>query len=52
MGNALVNDFLESRNWPAGSARAVMLIGIMIVTIAGYLWFVNRGRRTREVSVL
>ena len=52
MGNALVTDFLESRNWPAGSARAVLLIGIMIVTIAGYLWFVNRGRRTREVSVL
>jgi spermidine/putrescine transport system permease protein len=52
MGNALVTDFLESRNWPAGSARAMLLIGIMIVTIAGYLWFVNRGRRTREVSVL
>jgi spermidine/putrescine transport system permease protein len=52
MGNALVTDFLESRNWPAGSARAVLLIVLMIVTIAGYLWFVNRGRRTREVSVL
>ena len=52
MGNALVTDFLESRNWPAGSARAVLLIAIMIVTVAGYLWFVNRGRRTREVSVL
>jgi hypothetical protein len=24
----------------------------MIVTIAAYLWFVNRGRKTREVSVL
>jgi spermidine/putrescine transport system permease protein len=52
MGNALVTDFLESRNWPAGSARAVLLILVMIVTIAGYLWFINRGRRTREVSVL
>jgi spermidine/putrescine transport system permease protein len=52
MGNALVTDFLESRNWPAGSARAVLLILIMIVTIAGYLWFINRGRKTREVSVL
>ena len=52
MGNALVLDFLEARNWPAGSARAVFLILIMIVTIAGYLWFVNRGRQTREVSVL
>jgi len=52
MGNALVTDFLEARNWPSGSARAVFLILIMIVTIAGYLWFVNRGRQTREVSVL
>jgi len=52
MGNALVTDFLESRNWPSGSARAVALIIVMIVTIAGYLWFVNRGRQDRDVSVL
>ena len=52
MGNALVTDFLEARNWPSGSARAVVLIVIMIVTITVYLWFVNRGRQTREVSVL
>ncbi len=52
MGNALVTDFLDARNWPNGSARAVGLILIMFVTITAYLWFVNRGRRTREVSVL
>jgi len=52
MGNALVTDFLEARNWPQGSARAVFLIIVMIVTIAGYVWFVNRGRSTRDVSVL
>jgi spermidine/putrescine transport system permease protein len=52
MGNALVTDFLEARNWPSGSARAVFLIMIMFATISAYLWFVNRGRRTREVSVL
>lgn len=52
MGNALVTDFLEARNWPSGSARAVGLIIIMFVTISLYLWFVNRGRKTREVSVL
>jgi spermidine/putrescine transport system permease protein len=52
MGNALVTDFLEARNWPQGSARAVFLIVIMVVTIAGYVWFVNRGRKTRDVSVL
>jgi len=52
IGNALVTDFLEARNWPSGSARAVFLIIVMIITVAGYVWFVNRGRRTREVSVL
>src|SRR3954452_6595822 len=52
MGNALVTDFLEARNWPQGSARAVFLIIVMIVTIAAYVWFVNRGRTTRDVSVL
>ena len=51
-GNALVSSFLEARNWPAGSARAVFLIVVMMVTIAFYLWFVNRGRKTRETSVL
>jgi hypothetical protein len=32
--------------------RATGANRIMIVTIAGYLWFVNRGRRDRDVSVL
>src|SRR3954468_3362394 len=52
MGNALVTDFLEARNWPQGAARSVFLIIIMVITIAGYVWFVNRGRTTRDVSVL
>ena len=52
IGNALVLDFLEARHWPAGSAKAVGLIAVMMVTITLYLWFLNRGRRTREVSVL
>ncbi len=52
MGSALVTDFLEARNWPGGAARAVGLIFVMFVTITAYLWFLNRGRKTREVSVL
>ncbi len=52
VGNALVLDFLEFRNWPAGAAKAVGLIALMFITITLYLWFVNRGRRGREVSVL
>jgi spermidine/putrescine transport system permease protein len=52
VGNALYLDFLESRNWPFGSAKAVLLIIVMLVTITLYLWFINRGRRTREATVL
>ena len=52
IGNDLVLDFLEARNWPLGSAKAVVLIGIMLITITVYVWFVNRGRQAREVSVL
>jgi len=52
MGNALVLKFLESRNWPSGSAQAVALILVMLVAVTGYLWYLNRGRRDRDVSVL
>ncbi len=52
IGNALVLDFLEARHWPAGAAKAVGLIAVMLITITFYLWFLNRGRRTRDVSVL
>ena len=51
IGNALVLDFLEARHWPAGSAKAVVLIAVMMVSITVYLWFLNRGRKVREVSV-
>jgi spermidine/putrescine transport system permease protein len=52
VGNALVLDFLEARHWPLGSAKAVILIAIMMITISVYIWFVNRGRVERDVSVL
>ncbi|MGK2850095.1 MAG: ABC transporter permease [Candidatus Limnocylindrales bacterium] len=52
IGNQLVLQFLEARNWPEGAARAVILILIMLVSVVFYLWFANRGRKTREVSVL
>jgi spermidine/putrescine transport system permease protein len=52
VGNQLVLQFLEARNWPQGSANAVVLILIMLVSIFFYLWFSNRGRKVREVSVL
>ena len=52
MGNALVDAFIQTRNWPYGSAMAVGRILVMLVTVSFYVWFVNRGRQGREVSVL
>jgi spermidine/putrescine transport system permease protein len=52
VGSALVLRFLEARNWPSGSAQAVLLIAIMLVTVTFYVWFINRGRRQRDVSML
>src|SRR6188508_3248421 len=46
-GNALVDAFIQTRNWPYGSAMAVVLIAIMLITVTFYVWFLNRGRKTR-----
>jgi spermidine/putrescine transport system permease protein len=37
IGNALVDLFLQSRNWPFGSAVAVTLVVVMLVTVTLYL---------------
>jgi len=37
VGNALVDLFLQSRNWPFGSAVAVTLVVVMLVTVTLYL---------------
>ena len=52
IGNVLQLDFLGSRNWPAGSAKAVVLIVIMLISVTFYVWTTTRGRRGRDVSVL
>lgn len=40
IGNALVDLFLQSRNWPFGAAVSVALVVIMFVTIFFYMRFV------------
>ena len=40
IGNALVDLFLQSRNWPYGAAVSVALVAIMFVTIFFYMRFV------------
>ena len=52
VGSALVLRFLEARDWPQGSAQAVVLVAIMLISVTFYVWFINRGRRTRDVSML
>ena len=52
IGNVLYLDFLDARNWPQGSAMAVVLILAMLLAVGAYLWFTSRGRTQREVSML
>ena len=42
IGNALVDLFLQSRNWAFGSAVAVSLVVIMLVTVTLYMWLIRR----------
>ncbi len=52
IGNALVDLFLQSRNWPFGSAVAVTLVIIMLVTVSLYMRFTMGGRTGRNVSIM
>ena len=38
--------------YQTGAAQAVALIVVMLITITVYLWYLNRGRHDREVSIL
>ena len=48
IGNALVDLFLQSRNWPFGSAVAVALVLVMLVTVAAYMRFTRRWAGGRD----
>jgi len=52
IGNALVDLFLQSRNWPYGAAVAVALVAIMFVTIFFYMRFVLGRSGTRRVALV
>ena len=51
VGNALVDLFLQSRNWPLGSAAAIGLIALVVATVSVYLRL-TRVRGGREVSLI
>lgn len=53
VGNALVDLFLQSRNWAYGSAVAVTLVVIMLISVTIYMRFIHRLGATREdVSIM
>ena len=48
VGNALVDLFLQSRNWPFGAAVAVTLVAVMLITVAIYMHFNRRFAASRD----
>ena len=52
IGNALVDLFLQSRNWPFGSAVAVMLVIVMLITVSLYMRFTMGAKSGRDTSIM
>lgn len=52
IGNALVDLFLQSRNWPFGAAVAIALVVIMVVTVFAYMRFVIARGGSRQPATL
>ncbi|MGB3146814.1 MAG: ABC transporter permease [Paracoccaceae bacterium] len=53
VGNALVDLFLQSRNWAYGSAVAVTLVIVMLTTVTIYMRLINRlGASREDVSIM
>jgi len=52
IGNALVDLFLQSRNWPFGAAVSVTLVAIMLVTVSLYMRMMMRSKTGRDESLM
>ena len=52
IGNALVDLFLQSRNWPFGSAVAVTLVIIMLITVSLYMRLTMGKSTGRDESLM
>ncbi|MBI1173204.1 ABC transporter permease subunit [bacterium] len=53
IGNALVDLFLQSRNWAFGAAVSVSLVVIMLITVSAYMWLMRRlGGARDDVSLM
>jgi spermidine/putrescine transport system permease protein len=52
IGNALVDLFLQSRNWPFGSAIAVTLVAVVVVVLLAAMRVAWRVAGTRQVDLV
>lgn len=52
IGNALVDLFLQSRNWPFGAAVSVTLVVIMLITVSLYMRMTLRNKTGRDESLM
>lgn len=52
IGNALVDLFLQSRNWPFGAAVSVTLVAIMLITVSLYMRLTLGGKTGRDESLM
>lgn len=48
IGNALVDLFLQSRNWAFGSAVAATLVAVMLIIVTMYMRLIMRGHRQND----
>jgi len=52
IGNALVDLFLQSRNWPFGAAVSVTLVVIMLITVSLYMRMTMRSKTGRDDALM
>ena len=52
IGNALVDLFLQSRNWPFGAAVSVTLVAIMLITVSLYMRMMMGSKTGRDESLM
>lgn len=50
LGNLIEQQFLSARNWPFGSALAMMVMSVMLITMMGFV-FVSGRRRNSMASL-
>jgi spermidine/putrescine transport system permease protein len=50
LGNLIEGQFLSARNWPFGSALAMMVMAVMLVLLLFYVLLTNRRNAAEALS--